>query len=73
MVTGVESQLLHYIELTEVGRYCAYKGRKDWRGALKDCSKGEAMTFLGYICENNYILFSWRSFCVGGSYYNCYF
>jgi hypothetical protein len=53
MVTGVESQPLHYIELIEAGRYCIYKGQEDWRRALKDCSKGEAMTFLRYICEND--------------------
>ena len=53
MVTGVESQPLYYIELIEAGRYCTYKGQEDWRGALKDCSKGEAMTFLRYICERS--------------------
>jgi hypothetical protein len=50
MVTGVESQPLYYIKLFEAGRYFQYKGREDWRGALQ---KGEAMTFLRYICEND--------------------
>ena len=53
MVTGVESQPLHYIKLIEAGRYCTYKGQEDQCRALKDYSKGEAMTFLRYICEND--------------------
>jgi hypothetical protein len=28
MLTGVESQPLHYIELIEAGRYCTYKVKK---------------------------------------------
>ena len=55
MVTGVEFQPLHYIELIEAGRYCTYKGREDQCGALKDCSKGEAITFLRYICKNDQV------------------
>ena len=29
MVTSIESQPLHRIELIEAGRYCTYKGRED--------------------------------------------
>lgn len=53
MVTSIESWPLDYIDLIEADRYCTYKGQDDWRGALKDCSKEEAMTFLRYICEND--------------------
>ena len=51
-MTGLESCVLLHLT-NRSGRYCNYRRWEDWRGALKNCSKGDMMAFLRYICENN--------------------